>query len=95
MLQTLLFSCQFIKLHAQDFLDQRVIEHGRFTPHIEEGKIQDAISEVVAIMNFSVQHKDLKINFDQSGLRQGARYTFDKRRLQQVVLNLLSNACKF
>ena len=46
-------------------------------------------------MNFSVQKRKLKIVFNGSNLRKDIELKFDKRRLQQVLLNLLSNACKF
>ena len=46
-------------------------------------------------MNFSVHKRRLKIVFNDSSLRNFIELKFDKRRLQQVLLNLLSNACKF
>ena len=46
-------------------------------------------------MNFSVQKRKVKIIFDQEDLKYRPIAKIDKRRLQQVLLNLLSNACKF
>ena len=34
-------------MHAQDFLDQRIIEHGFFTPQYETGSVENAITEIV------------------------------------------------
>ena len=47
LIQTMLFSSQFIMMHAQDFLDQRIIEHGFFTPQYETGSVENAITEIV------------------------------------------------
>ena len=33
LIMLILFSSQFMRMHAQDFLDQRVMEHGHFAPH--------------------------------------------------------------
>ena len=60
----MLFSAQLIKMHAQDFLDQRIIEGGYFKPSYGTGKIQSAIQEIVEIMNYSINHRDLKITYD-------------------------------
>ena len=46
-------------------------------------------------MNFSVQKRKVKIIFDKDDLEFRPIAKIDKRRLQQVLLNLLSNACKF
>ena len=52
-----------MKMHAQDFLDQRVLDYGHFTPLYEKGNLGDAIMEIVKLMNYSVSHRDLKIDF--------------------------------
>ena len=46
-------------------------------------------------MNFSVQKRKLQILFDKGKMEKIQILKFDKRRLQQVLLNLLSNACKY
>ena len=95
MVETMLLSSQFIMMHAHDFLDQQLIEHGNFVSYFDTGMLDDAISEIVQMMNFSVTKRDLKIQFDKQNLRMSPLLKFDKRRLQQVLVNLLSNACKF
>ena len=47
------------------------------------------------MMNYSIHQRRLKIKFDNSMMQHTPMIKFDKRRLQQVLLNLLSNACKF
>ena len=82
MVKTLLLSSQFIMMHAHDFLDQQLIEHGSFAPHFDTGFLGDAISEIVEMMSYSVTKRDLSIKFDKSALENSPLMKFDKRRLQ-------------
>ena len=43
MVETILLSSQFILMHAHDFLDQQIIEHGNFVSYFETENIVDAI----------------------------------------------------
>ena len=95
MVKIILFSSLFIQMHAQDFLDQRVLDYGHFTPFYEFGSPVDAMVEIIEIMRYSISHRFLTIAFDQNSHRTRIPYLrFDRRRLQQVLMNLLSNACK-
>ena len=80
MVETMLLSSQFIMMHAHDFLDQQLIEHGNFKPYFDTGYLEDAIAEIVQMMNFSVHKRDLKIQFDRD-LLESSLLKFDKRRL--------------
>ena len=60
----MLLSSQLILMHAHDFLDQQLIEHGNFVPYFDTGFLKDAISEIVQMMSFSVHKRDLEIQFD-------------------------------
>ena len=95
MVKTVLLSSQLIMMHVNDFLDQKLIEHGNFEPYFDTGSLKNAISEIVQMMNFSIHQRNLKIRFDSTMVKNLSPIKFDKRRLQQVLLNLLSNACKF
>ena len=47
MIKTVLLSSKFLSMHAHDFLDQQIIEHGTLVPHYDIGRIETAISEMV------------------------------------------------
>ena len=47
MIKTVLLSSKFLSMHAHDFLDQQIIEHGTFIPHYDIGRVETAISEMV------------------------------------------------
>ena len=81
MVETMLFSSQLLLMHSHDFLDQRIIENGYFVPHYETGRLETAISEIVKIMNFSTQKRNLVIMFDASYFKKHPPLRFDKRRL--------------
>ena len=81
-----------ILLHVQDLLDHRIIEHGSFAPTYTKGRIGEAICDIIEIFNLTLTEKQLEIIFTDFN---NLEFLFDRRRLQQVVLNLLSNAAKF
>ena len=60
----MLLSSQFIMMHVNDFLDQQLIEHGNFAPYFDTGRLEDAIMEIVQMMNFSIHQRNLKIKFE-------------------------------
>ena len=96
MLQIVLVSCQMVEFHANDLLDQRIIENGTFLSNMVSGSIVEAIQEMIDLMNVTLDLKRLKIKLQKYSKKQMPRWAkFDKRRLQQILLNLLSNAVKY
>ena len=81
-----------LMLHAQDLLDQRVIESGYFVPSLYMDSVSDAIQEIVNMVRLTLTQSKLTIEYISNKHHQ---MMFDKRRLQQVLLNLLTNAIKF
>ena len=79
-------------LHANDLLDSRIIEYGSFKPVYYPASVKDAIEEIITLVKFTIKDRKLKILAELPTWRY---LKFDKRRLQQVLLNLLDNAVKF
>ena len=89
-------SCRMVELHANDLLDQKIIENGKFTRNITSGSLLTAISEMIELMNTTLNFRDLVIELQIDSEKVIPSFAkFDKRRLQQVLLNLLSNAVKY
>ena len=96
MAQTVLIASNQAMSLANDLLDQEFIKKGQFVPEYSCGSIPDAISEIVTQVRLTLVRKDLKIKSDLAFTRHVFPILqFDKRRLQQVLLNLLLNAVKF
>ena len=82
--------------HANDLLDMRNLQDGRFTTSYSNWSPSEAIQEIIDLVGMTLEEKNLKIQFDGSLLNlKFPVLELDKRRLQQVLLNLLSNAVKF
>ena len=90
----LVVNSKLVRFHANDLLDHRVIQSGKFVPSPTVSVVEDAILEITEMMNWNLQNRNLKIDFIQEK-EETHHLSFDKRRLQQVLLNLLSNAIKF
>ena len=59
------------------------------------GSLREAVMEMIDLMNQTLQFKSLEIKFQRRDNYIPKFARFDKRRLQQVLLNLLSNAAKY
>ena len=80
-----------LMLHAQDLLDQRIIESKKFVPLYAHSSVNEAMIEIVNMVRLTSTQSHLEIEYIQNRFPE---LRFDKRRLQQVLLNLLSNAIK-
>ena len=67
-------------LHAQDLLDQRIIEHGGFVPLYTKGDVNEAISEIVELQGLTLTETQLKIEYKTS-TDSLDEMKFDRRRL--------------
>ena len=92
MANTVLTTTLMLMLHANDLIDQKIIENGAFVPKFTKGSVVNAIKEIISIFDLTLEHRDIQIKFKHKTI---LTLNFDKRRLQQVVYNLLSNAVKF
>lgn len=66
-------------LHANDLLDQRIIEHGNFVPVYTEGSVSEAVLEIIKIMHVTLEERRLEIHCKSPKLPV---LKFDRRRLQ-------------
>ena len=70
-----------VMMHANDLLDQRIIDNGSFVPNLTSGSIVDTLNEVIELMNTTLTERNLKITLE-GGLNSLPRVAkFDKRRL--------------
>ena len=96
MAKTIYISSKLLLLHAHDLLDQNIIEKGGFEPQYERCDLPSTIKHVVKLVRSTLMKKPIAIQFDVSKcLKYKHRLLCDHRRLQQVLLNLLTNAVKF
>ena len=96
LVQTLFISSQMLMLHANDMLDQRIIENGSFVAHPTIGSPIDTIWDIINLISQTTKEKGLKIVCRTDALNNlPAKLRFDQRRYQQVLLNLLNNAVKY
>ena len=86
---------QLLLLHCYDFLDKRVIEHGVFTPYWQECDLIQVVTETYELAQSTLEAKQLTILLSFENIKSDLKLTLDIRRLQQVLLNLLTNAIKF
>ena len=92
--KTIFISSKMVMMHANDLLDQSIIENGGFIPFYTDESVNDVILEIVDLVRMTtVRKRNLKIEF--LGKPNRTLVKFDKRRFQQVLLNLLSNAVKY
>ena len=96
MARIIFISSQMVMLHANDMLDQRIIDSGSFVPNYTYGSPTKTIYEMIDIIQQTITSDNLFISIDKSRLdRLPPKLKFDQRRYQQVLLNLLSNAIKY
>ena len=76
----MLIANQMILMHANDLLDQRIIENGSFLANLTISQISFALEDMIDLMNSTLIDRDLKIvkKFSKSVLTHAK---FDKRRL--------------
>jgi len=77
-----------------DVLDMSRIESGKIHLEETECRLTDVIQELKNMLMLEMQSKNLKFHIDMKDVTDGP-IICDKLRLNQILLNLLSNAMKF
>jgi PAS domain S-box-containing protein len=75
-----------------DVIDVSKIEAGKTEVSIEDFDLSDLIREVKESFAIAASEKQLKLELSMDG---GIRVTSDRRRVRQIVVNLVGNAVKF
>ncbi len=78
---------------VEDILDLSRFEFNKFELHNSWFSIIDLIEEVFELTDFQAKSKKISLTY-QNGNVEGLIYS-DKKRLKQVLLNLITNAIKF
>ena len=77
-----------------DILDMSRIESGKMTLNPEEFTMAEFLHELMAVFQPQADKKHQKVDLDFTGIRC-ERVRGDQLRIQQVLINILSNAVKF
>jgi signal transduction histidine kinase len=84
-----LLKCQF-----KDLLDRSLLERGMIEPSFEEADIWEIVSETLLILKDQMDLKKISL-IQKIEKVKGIIFQIDVMRLQQVLINLMSNAIKY
>ena len=80
--QIILICSKSVLLHANDLLDQKFLQDGRFAPAYVYGSIKRAMLEILQITCLTLGNRDIKVTYDFEEIeRMFPIAEFDKRRL--------------
>ena len=63
--QMIFINSKLIRFYANDLLDQRILKNGSFKPLRSYQSAFHAILEIIQIIRWNVQHRNLKIDFQR------------------------------
>lgn len=78
----------------EDILDYSRIQFDKFEKQLTNFSLSDIVKEVYDIVEFQATEKGLNLRVEL-GTDQIITILTDKKRLKQIILNLVSNAIKF
>ena len=86
---------KLVSFLIEDFLDLAQVRTGNFRKIISTFEASQPFDEVVSILSCKAKHKRVGIEINFENFEPNELIRTDKRRIMQVMLNLLSNALKF
>ncbi|MCQ4636947.1 transporter substrate-binding domain-containing protein [Anaerovorax odorimutans] len=86
-------SAKFLLSLVNDILDMSKLQSNKMTIESEPFSLKQLLVQIEDIFSLQAKEKDLQLDFSYSLTEDG--FIGDKTRLAQVMVNLLSNACKF
>ena len=87
-------SIQHLMSLVEDILDYSKIQFGKFELNNTWFSVHDVISEALAMCKFQTIGKDVKL-VSQIGILENIEVLSDRKRLKQILINLISNSLKF
>jgi|GEM_PF-1883853 len=88
-----LASGEYLLTLINEILDMSAIETGQNDLHKEDLVVTDVVEECLRLVNKSAENKDISIKYLSH--TDNARLFADKKSVQKVLLNLLTNSIKF
>lgn len=76
-----------------DVLDLAKIEVGEMKLHLMEFDVQEMLNDVISTTQFSAIKNENELQFVQQ--TDVGKMTADAKRVRQIIINLVGNACKF
>ncbi len=93
-IQTLQLSAESLLALINDLLDFARLEEGSVELERVEFNLGELVQKVLGIMTYRAKEKNLQFLFDSHSM-MNAYYLGDPLRIQQILINLVSNAIKF
>ncbi|WP_163833569.1 response regulator [Spartinivicinus ruber] len=94
-LQKIEFSAKILLAIINDILDFSKIEAGKLILNQQPCNVDQLLRHVAVIASNNLGNKDINIGFDISPSLSHKMFMLDELRLQQILINLTSNAIKF
>ena len=92
--QTIKNSSELLLTILNDILDQSKLDSGKFELSNIDIRLTDLIQDTLALMTDKAESKGLSLDYHPTG-DLPAGINIDSMRLQQILINLMSNAIKF
>ena len=94
LISTLMTSTQSLKDLVTDILDFSKIEKGEIEFDNQYFPLIELIGEVISIMSVPANEKNIKFKVIDDSIKD-IKYFGDKKRIRQILINLIGNAIKF